>query len=175
MSHPMDEPFMHKPYVDGPVPDERQGHLFEELRKLCADVDPIPEDVVAAGHCAFIARSLDEELALLVYDSGRDGELVGVRSATGTRQLTFETGDLTLELEVATGPAGSVNQGSGSMVGQLVPPCPGTVEVRHPGGSVTVAADRLGRFSARGLPSGPMSLRCRAKDGTSVLTEWILV
>jgi hypothetical protein len=149
---------------DAPHEDEQ---LLSELRTAVADQDPVPDSVVAAARDAFAWRTLDADLAALSYDSLLDEkELVGVRSdGDAARLLTFESAQLTVEVEV----------GAGRIVGQLVPPQPGEVEVRHAGGSTTVAADAVGRFVANDVPAGPISLRCRTTDATAVVTDWIVL
>lgn len=152
---------------DGPPPEEE--HLMAELRTAGA-LDPIPTDAVAAARAAFLWRTIDAELAELTYDSlFEDKELAGVRGAADARCLTFTTEDLTVELEASAAGPGR------RLLGQLVPPQPGEVEVRHAGGTVTVPADELGRFSADVLP-GPVSLRCRGtRSGGPVTTDWVVV
>ncbi|HZG93541.1 MAG TPA: hypothetical protein VEZ46_02410 [Mycobacteriales bacterium] len=151
--------------MDGAPHDDEQ--LLSELRSALVDHDPVPDDVVAAARDAFGWRTLDADLAALSYDSLLDErELAGVRSAgDAARLLTFESPVLTVEVEV----------GSGRIIGQLVPPQPGEVEVRHVGGSTTVPADAVGRFVANGVPAGPVSLRCRTTDATAVVTDWIVL
>jgi hypothetical protein len=149
---------------DAPHEDEQ---LLTELRSALVDVDPVPDGVTAAARDAFGWRTLDAELAALSYDSLLDDKvLAGVRSdGDAARLLTFESPALTVEVEV----------GSGRIIGQLVPPQAGEVEVRHAGGSMTVAADAVGRFVANGVPAGPVSLRCRTTDAAAVVTDWIVL
>ncbi len=74
-----------------------------------------------------------------------------------------------MEVETATGVDGL------RLLGQLVPAQPGRVEIRHGGGTTTVDADDLGRFTAAGLPPGPVSLSCRTAAGDlHVDTDWFL-
>jgi hypothetical protein len=145
--------------------------LADRLRVLGNRVDPVPVAVTAAARAAFAWRTVDAELAELTYDSWVDDRaLAGVRGCGGARQLTFEAPGLTVEMEVgAAAPC---------LVGQLVPAHPGTVEVRHDGGSLTLAVDDLGRFAAKHLPAGPLSLRCVIDAGAGaapVETEWVAV
>ena len=139
------------------------------LRALGRRMDPTPPAVTAAAKAAFEWRTVESELAELTYDSWMDDrELAGVRSSGGRRQLTFEAPGLTVEVEVADGAAPG-------LVGQLVPAHPGTVELRHGGGVLTLAVDDLGRFAASYLPAGPLSLRCTADAASPVETEWVAV
>ncbi len=88
------------------------------------------------------------------------------------RLLSFRAGTLTIEVEVTgAGPARR-------LMGQLIPPQRGGVDIRHGDSTTTVKADELGRFSAGPLPAGPVSLRCRpgsAPDQPPVVTEWISI
>lgn len=150
--------------------DVEEGDLLSQLQ-LAGQLDPVPPEAFATAKAGFAWRTLDSELAALVYDSDVAADaLAGVRSAQPARLLTFEAGELTVEVEVATGAAGR------RILGQLVPPQPGRVEVRHTGGVVTAEADELGRFAADGLEPGPVSLHCETSDGfTSITTDWVLL
>ena len=141
--------------------------LLAELRAALDQHDVVPDAVTAAAKAAFAWRTIDAELAELSYDSLLDDkELVGVRSSgAAARQLTFEGEALTVEVEV----------GNGRIIGQLVPAQPGEVEVRHPGGCITVTADALGRFLADDVPRGPVSLRCVTGAATATVTDWIIL
>ena len=149
-------------------PDEQ---LLAELQEA-GRLDPVPLDAVAAAKTAYVWRTIDAELAELTYDSLFDDQpLAGVRSTTLPRFLTFvsESASLTVEMEAVT-----VGEGR-RLIGQLVPPQGGEIEVRHAGGSVRLEADALGRFTADELAPGPVSLRCRAASGATVATDWVLV
>ena len=148
--------------------EQVEEQVLSRLRDLASRLDPVPADVVAAARAAFITRTLDAELAELVFDSWVDEHaLAGVRASSGSRMLTFDGAGLSVEVQV--------NQSAPSrLVGQVVPPQQATVEVRQQRGSVTVAADDLGRFEADVVP-GPVSLRCRPAAGTAIVTDWIVV
>ena len=72
----------------------------------------MPEHVLAAARGAFTWRTIDQELADLVFDSAT--ELMGVRDHGGTRQLTFQAPGLEIEVMVA-------DPDTRRLVGQLVP------------------------------------------------------
>jgi hypothetical protein len=152
--------------------DSTGERLHEELRLLTARVDAVPDDVVHAAKGAFAWRTIDADLAELAYDSllDREGTLVRSGDDDGSRFLTFEGPEVTVEMEVAT--AGDRRR----LTGQLVPGHRASVEVRHAGGVLTVEADELGRFRCEVQP-GPMSLRCRVEaDGRPVVeTDWVTV
>ena len=148
-----------------------ESELLSRLRRMARRADPVPPDVVAAARASFTFRTIDAELAELVHDSTMEPvALAGVRGG-GARQLTFESPGMTVEVEV--------HSAEGRLVGQLVPPQPARIEVRHGGGSVTVQADDLGRFHADVTPGSPMSLVCRADSATAgqapTETVWVVV
>jgi hypothetical protein len=118
-------------------------------------------------------RSVDDELAVLVYDSSTAGESrAGVRGAAApesTRQLTFQGPDLFLEVEL--------NPSSRELTCQVVPPQRASLEVRHLGGTLDLGADEFGTFYVSELPAGSICLRCLplADDSASTATSWITV
>ena len=155
---------------DSPEDDTRREALFDELRAAFG-ADPPPPNVVEGARAAFTWRRIDAELAELLADSALAEEpLAGVRGADEVRSLSFRAGDLALELDI---------EGDGErrrLIGQLAPAGPADVEVRHPGGVLSLRADELGRF-AGDVPAGPISLRCRPDgEGAGVVeTSWISI
>lgn len=153
--------------MDRPSPNDDE--LLAELQ-AAGRLDPAPDDAVAAVSAAFMWRTIDAELAELTYDSAlHDEGLTLVRHTETSRFLTFQAADLTLELE-----ASAVGERR-RLIGQLVPPQGGVIEIRHRSGSTTVEVDELGRFGVPDLAPGPISLRCRTADGATVSTDWVLV
>lgn len=150
--------------------------LMAELELLAARFDPVPAEVKTGARAAYSqGTAWDAALAQLVFDSTTDPDDTRalVRGGTGTRELTFEGPDLTIEVEVGLDePARS---GRVRILGQLVPPTAASIEVCRADGSTTIAADRLGRFSVEGAPSGPMRLRCTPEGAAPTATEWILI
>ena len=159
--------------IDLTESDEDQEHLalLARLRELTGQLDPVPADVVGAARASLTWRTIDEELAELAHDSLLDDQPVLVRGSETPRLLTFEASGLTVDVEV------SVHGEERRLVGQLVPAEAASIEVRHPGGTATVEADELGRFTATGLSAGLLSLRCRlqARPGAPVATAWVSV
>jgi hypothetical protein len=147
--------------------DDNDNALLAELRALAAEHDPVPPGAIAAARSAIAWRTMDAELAELIGDAASDAPLAGVRSAATPTLLTFESPNLTVEVEVLETATGL------RLLGQLVPGTPGQVEARHQGGTTTVAADEIGRFRVDGVPSGPVSLRCSAGPRV-VETDWFL-
>jgi hypothetical protein len=125
----------------------------------------VPEWFVETGKNAYAWHNIDAELAQLTYDSSRDRDAVSaVRSETASiRALTFTSAQLSVELEVTTG----------SLVGQIIPPRAGTLEVHTTAGVASSLMDEIGCFAVTPIPSSPFRLRCRTEDGTDVLTGWI--
>jgi hypothetical protein len=144
-----------------------EERLLAELAAALGDVDPVPESVIEAAKASYTWRTVDAELAELVFDSA-SAELTGVRGAEGTRQVTFRAPGI--EIEVAV-----VAEAARRIVGQLVPPQTASVELRFQGDSVTTGSDDLGRFAFDEIPVGPISLRCTLEDGTVVQTDWMLI
>ncbi len=153
--------------------DVDEAGLLAELRRLASVIDPVPAESVAAARSAFAWRTMDAELADLTVlaeltgDSAVDAMLAGVRSSAMPTMLTFDAPGLTIEVEVSE--VGEERR----LIGQLVPPAAGAVEVRHRGGVTSVAVDEVGRFSIDGVRAGPVSLRCSAPV-TGVETDWFL-
>jgi hypothetical protein len=146
--------------------------LLDELRRVIAAIDPVPESVQIAARAAIEWRTIDAELAALVSDSMVDEPLLAVRGTAEPRMLTFEAAGLTIELEAE--PAGDDTL---RIVGQLVPPQRAQIAVLHGDELIATHADERGRFVAAGVESGPVSLRCRLDgetgDGWLVETAWL--
>jgi hypothetical protein len=145
--------------------------LWTLLRDELAD-DRVPSDVRTAARESLSWRDPDSALAVLVADSAvEDGDLLAhVRGAPLARLLTFEVGELTVEVEVAP------EHRERRLIGQLVPPAAARVAVDHAGGVSQVRADELGRFQVGGLGTGPARLRCVIDPaGPAVRTDWFLL
>src|SRR5688572_4809057 len=114
-----------------------------ELREIFGHLDPVPQMLDDAARAAFGWRTVDAEIAELLRDSAdtTDDAALLVRSGGGPRQLSFESPQLGIELEVTeTGP------GERRVAGQLLPPGDATVTLERPGADpVNVQADDLGR------------------------------
>lgn len=150
-----------------PGGDDNDDELLAELRTLAALHDPVPPEAIAAARSAIAWRTMDAELAELTGDLVSDDQLAGVRSSRAPKLLTFEAPSLTVEVEVLE------TATARRLLGQLVPPTAGEVEVRHGAGTTTVTVDEVGRFTADGVAPGPVSLRCTA-GARVVQTDWFL-
>jgi hypothetical protein len=148
------------------MPDDWDDEQFlaalgEALRARQA----VPEWFVETGKNAYAWHNIDAELAQLTYDSLVDRErAAAVRSeAASIRALTFTSPRLSIELEVA----------ESSLIGQIIPPRAGTLEVHTTAGVTSSPVDEIGCFVVDPIPSSPFRLRCRTEDGADVLTSWI--
>jgi hypothetical protein len=126
--------------------------LLAGLRRAAGHYDPVPRQVLEAAKGAFALRTLDDELADLLFDSLLDDDLVGVRGGI-TRQLTFGVGDVTIDLDVE----------ADELVGQVSPAA--TV-------GLAVEVDDRGRFFATRPTTGPFRLRL-SLDDRQLTTEWV--
>ena len=135
--------------------------LGEALRARQA----VPEWFVETGKNAYAWHNIDAELAQLTYDSHDDrARAAAVRSeAASIRALTFTSTRLSIELEVA----------ETSLLGQIIPPRAGTLEVHTTAGVTSTPVDEIGCFTVEPIPASPFRLRCRTEDGADVLTGWI--
>ncbi|HYK68411.1 MAG TPA: hypothetical protein VEV45_10730 [Streptosporangiaceae bacterium] len=147
--------------------------LEEELRQVVAQIDSVPPALLEAAVGALAWRTIDADLAELVFDSLVDqDEAALVRGTTHGRMLSFRARTLSIDVEVTS------KGNSRMMVGQLVPPQAVTVDIRHGDSVITIETDELGRFSAGPLQAGPTSLRCRTGGDTlqpPVATAWVAI
>jgi hypothetical protein len=67
---------------------ESDDTLQELLGTALRNAEPVPEHVLDAARGAWTWRTIDQELAALVFDSAT--ELTGVRDRGEARQLTFQ-------------------------------------------------------------------------------------
>ncbi|WP_328322502.1 hypothetical protein OHA70_27305 [Kribbella sp. NBC_00382] len=151
--------------------------LMAQLSRLAGELDAVPEHVTAAARAALSTRDLDSELAELVADSAAtepelEFELVrqGAVDADEDRLLSFDSGDLQVELEV-------VRDGDDlTLIGQVIGTAPVDCLLEY-GDSHRVAlpTDELGRFMVDGLSGGPIRVRCRSATGASVSTAWVML
>jgi hypothetical protein len=140
--------------------------LLAVLREAVRERRAVPPEFVAAGKNAFAWREVEAQFAQLTYDSSSDNELaVALRSETASiRALVFTSARLSIELEVT----------DDCLVGQIVPPRPGTIETQvREGDAVISPVDETGCFSVEPVPVGAFRLRCRTEDGTDVVTGWV--
>jgi hypothetical protein len=155
------------------VPDETDhAELAEELRRVVAQIDSVPPALLEAAVGAFAWRTINADLAELVFDSLVDHDEALVRGTRHGRMLSFRARTLTIDVEVTS------TGDSRMLVGQLVPPQSATVDIRQGDSMITTEADELGRFSAGPVQAGPTSLRCRVGGDNlqpPVATDWVAI
>ena len=154
--------------------DSDGDSVLQELRRALDEADRVPEDVLGAARASFWWRSVDSELAELTYDSLLDDErLASVRGASdGPRALTFERGDVVVDVEVAA------SAGGHQLLGQVVAPAVESVVLERPDAAARdeIAVDDLGRFRVASLGPGPVRLRCRlGGEDAAVVTDWVVI
>jgi hypothetical protein len=144
-----------------------------ELRQLAARLDPVPPELVQAAAEAFSWRNIDAELAELVFDSLLNTDQAAlVRSSPGRRLVSFQTPELTIDVEVTATASGR------DVMGQITPPQRAVVEIRHRAGVVSTDADERGCFRSASLQNGPMSLRLLPAAGDPrppIVTDWLSI
>jgi len=149
------------------VADDESDALIVMLSRAFDLLEPLPAGALAAARGAFAWRSVDAELAELLFDSA--SELTGVRDLDAARQLTFATADLEVELMV-------VDESARRLVGQLVPARPAAITLQSASIEVDAPADRLGRFSFEDVPTGPVRFAVDRGDSVpAVTTDWIVL
>lgn len=141
------------------TPDDE---LMAALRGAAAHHDPVPDQVLRAARAALSTRDVDGELIALLLDS----DLVDTgrlrSSASDVRLLSFESGQVSVELQV------EYANGLVSLRG-LVTGTQDAVVLRTGDGERTVSVDEEGWFDAPGLPRGPLRLQV----GRDARTSWI--
>jgi hypothetical protein len=147
-------------------PDPDDDALQELLTVALQQSDTVPRHVLAAARGAWTWRTIDQELADLVFDSAT--ELTGVRDREGARQLTFQAPGIEIEVMVA-------DPVSRRLVGQLVPAQATTVRLESTEAVLEQESDRFGRFTFDGTPSGPVRFSVDVPGGAAVLTDWVLL
>ncbi len=146
--------------------DEHPDPTLDLLRATASRVDPVPDALVTMAKESFTWRTIDAELAELVFDSLVD-EVVGVRGAGGreqARSMSFETAGGAIEIEVDRG----------RLVGQVAPAAAVLVELRHPSGTIADHSDVVGRFRFDGVPTGPVRITVSG-EGPTISTEWFVI
>jgi hypothetical protein len=139
--------------------------LMELLRASAADVDPVPPEVLASASAAFATRRLDEELAELIADSALTGAGAVRAGAEDVRLLSFESGRVTVELQLDYAASPPVLRG-------LITGGSATVTVERPGDARSVPVDESGWFTVTDPPRGATRLRFHAVDGQEIVTSW---
>lgn len=131
--------------------ERRDHHMLHTLRLGIEALHPEPDNLVDLASGLYALRTLDGELAALAYDSLMD-DAVSVRSVgTLTRILSFESDVAAFEVEV--------DERLRTIMGQVVPPTEGRIELQHSDGSETTDLGAVGSFEFADVPGGPLRLR----------------
>jgi hypothetical protein len=131
--------------------NQQDHEMMHKLREGIAELHPEPDNLVQLASGLFTLRTLDGDLAALAYDSTLD-EAVSVRSpGVLTRVLSFESDAASFEIDL--------DEQRRIIIGQVIPPVEGTIELQHPEGSQTVDLGAVGSFEFRDVPVGPLRLR----------------
>lgn len=147
---------------DDTSPDRLDDLLLAELRQAVGAADPVPSRLVESAKAAFSWRTVDEELALLQFDSVAEAELA-VRSTQAVR-LSFATDQEAVEVEID-------DQG---LVGQIVPAPDQLRILLRSGERIDVPLDEAGQFAVDRPPGSPVRLEATFGE-LVVVTEWFAV
>jgi hypothetical protein len=149
------------------APWENDEAMLIRLGAVLDELDPMPSEVLSEGRALFGLRRLDEELAELVRDSAEDrSRLLAVRGEGDVRLISFETGPVTVELQVTERGA----------VRDLVAQVTGTALV---GAEVETSAGRRdipiedSLFTVEDIPAGFLRLRLHTVAGRHLVTSWV--
>ncbi|HVE28662.1 MAG TPA: hypothetical protein VNC80_01210 [Mycobacteriales bacterium] len=149
------------------APWENDEAVLVRLGAVLDELDPMPAEVLSEGRALFGLRRLDEELAELVRDSAEDRSgLLAVRGEGDVRLISFETGPVTVELQVTERGA----------VRDLVAQVTGTALV---GAEVETSAGRRdipiedSLFTVEDIPAGFLRLRLHTVAGRHLVTSWV--
>jgi hypothetical protein len=152
-----------------PDPYETDETLLGRLRLVVDQVDPMPAHLADGAKALLGLRRLDEELAELVRDSAEERDrLLAVRGEGDVRLISFETGPVTVELQVTErgGLRDLVAQVSGTAVARA------EVETATSRSTVPVE-DSL--FTLDGAPAGLLRLRLLTAAGRDLVTSWVKI
>jgi hypothetical protein len=151
--------------MSAPWPNDES--LLRQLGTVLDELDPMPPEVVMEGRALFGLRRLDEELAELVRDSAEErGGLLAVRGEGDVRLISFETGPVTVELQVTE--RGAVRD----LVAQVTGTALIGAEVETSSGRRDIAIeDSL--FTVEDVPAGFLRLRLHTVAGRHLVTSWV--
>ncbi len=146
--------------------------LLAALREVIGRDQPPPDWSAELARSSYDLREADASLAALISDSGLATAHSVVRSGTAPRLAVFDTGDLSVEIEIERG----ARAGSWRLIGQLTPAASARIKVRPQRAEPSwVDADNRGRFAVDQLPGGPLSLICLRDGMPAAVTEWIAI
>jgi hypothetical protein len=141
------------------------AEMLDLVKSVLTGPAAVPPEVVTAARAAFELRSLDVELAALIYDSETDNRLLaGLRAPeSSARTLVFRAEESTVEVEFR----------EGLILGQIDPPSRGRVSLESPRSRLGEAAiDSAGCFVIEGSFTGMIRITLHGPDDTQLMTEW---
>lgn len=136
--------------------------LLAVLGRVLSVDEPFPADVLGPiERAAFALRHADDELAELLFDTGRESTVV--LRGDGPRALSYVADGVELDVELQ--PDGTIN-------GRVAPVDVG-LTVEGPNGPAELETDDLGRFTAA-APIGRMRFVLHAEaQAPRIVTPWI--
>jgi hypothetical protein len=141
--------------------------LMDQLRRIANEVDAAPDVVTESARAAFSTRRLDDELAELLQDSHATTAASVRLAQPAPRLLSFESGDVSLELQVEEVRGRIVLRGMA--IGTV-----GDAEIETTtAGRQVIAVDDRGWFRVEALPVEALRVQVQATNGASVTTGWI--
>lgn len=145
--------------------------LLAALREMFGPDQEAPGWFVDVANDSYGLRLTDTELAELTADAEADMSLL--RAGGEPRLMTFETPELSIEVEIQPG----AQAGQSRLIGQLMPAGPARILVRQARhrAVLSVDADERGRFACENLIDGPLSLICERQDHAPTATAWITI
>ena len=150
-------------------PRDTDEAVLHRLRLAFDQLDPVPRQLADGAKALLGLRRLDEELAELVRDSAEErGRLLAVRGEGDVRLISFETGPVTVELQVTE------RGGLRDLVAQVAGTAIARAEVETATGRSTVPVeDSL--FTLDGAPAGLLRLRLLTAAGRDLVTSWVKI
>jgi hypothetical protein len=146
-------------------PWDDDQEILDELSEALRGTAPLADKLAVYGKGAYAWRTVDQDLLLasLTFDSSLEHAQERRSEPGESRVLTFTAAPLSLELEVVPD----------HVVGQIVPPGPGEIQVETADGvTFHVEADDIGFFDLPNMPRGPVRLRCDT-PAARLVTDWI--
>ena len=148
-----------------PAPSD--GALIDHVRDALTSTADVPQAVYDAGYTAYTWRTVDAELAALMYDSASALADSGARSeqAATVRAMTFTSEGLTIEIEIR----------DTEILGQIQPGNIGEVHVDQQNRPRTThPVDDVGGFLVSPVPTYPFRIVVPTASGL-VVTGWVTI
>ena len=149
------------------APEDPHDDTLDLLRRSLgtAPVDLIPADTTPPESVLDGARwvhdwlNMDAELAELTFDSTENTELAGIRATGSLRELTFVSGEHTIEIEIEPG------RRTVDVSGRIDPSVAGSVQLVVGGEIFAGDIDASGAFTIDGLERGTVLAFVETQQG----------